>query len=773
MDLRYALRRVRNHPGFAAAVVGVLALGIGATTAMFSAVDAAMLRPLPFPRPQELVALRNIHFPYDLRFALGGAPPASPAPRPHDPRFAEVVAMHEIFSHVAGYAAGALNIGDPSRPLRARVGVVTSEFFATMGVAPIHGRAFVPEEGSPDGPKSAVISYGLWQSQFGGRDVVGKPIVLSEHSFTIVGIAPRGFSFPQRSDLWIPLVVPLDPNNAEALGRATPSEVVARLALGVTAASAAQRLRLRWEQDAREGNPSPEQQANNTLVDVRAHGVMIPLRQSLIRDHGHALVLLLGATGMLLLIACANVSHLLLSQVATRRREVAVREVLGASRGRVIRQLLVECSLLSLGGALLGMGLAWTLAGLLTRLLPPAMTGIAPVHVDLRVMGFAIALALASGIGLGLWPAFGVTRAAPVETIKGGGARGMTAASRRLRGVLIATELALTVTLVISGALLLRSFRDVMTSDSGMQTSQVATLSMAFPLATVKPIGPTITNTDQLHDIWGLERQRRRVDAMLDHLAHLPGIAAAAAVNNLPLNGETGLGLESWLYAAGAPRLPDGDGRVARTADITDDYFRVMGIPLLHGRAFAPGDDSAGLKVAVISRTLAEQFWPGLDPLGQRFGYMARDTDAVTVVGVVGDIRDRGLDQTPTPQAYFPIRQSSPPPFVALVVRGTLGPGPLLAALRNSVHAVNPMQAVYNVRMMNDVVDLSVASRRTDATLLTLFALVALVLAVLGVYSGTEAEQDFASSLLTPCCGRPRSKDVPSVRARPPQKRRA
>ncbi len=735
MDFRYARRRIRNHPGFATAVVGVLALGIGATTAMFSAVDAAMLRPLPFLRPQELVAVRDIHFPYDLRFALGGAPSASTAPRPHDPRFVEVAGMHEIFSHVAGYAAGAMNIGDPSRPLRARVGVVTSDFFATVGVVPVRGRAFVPAEGLPNGPKSAVISYGLWQSQFGGSDVVGKPIVLGEHSFVIVGIAPRGFTFPQRSDLWIPLVVPLDPNASDALGRATPSDVVARLAPGVTVASAARRLQLRWEQDAREGNPPSRQKANNTLVDVRTHGAMMPLRQSLLGDHGHALVLLLGATGMLLLIACANVSHLLLSQVATRRREVAVREVLGASRGRVIRQFLVECSLLSLGGAFLGMGLAWTLAGLLARLLPMEEAGIAPVHVDLRVMAFAVALALVSGIVLGLWPALGVTRAAPVEAIKGGGARGMTAVSRRLRGALVATELALTVALLISGALLLRSFRDVITTDIGMRTSHVATLSMAFPLATVKPLDPTITNTDQLHDIWGLERQRLRVAAMIDQLSHVPGISAAAAVNNLPLDGETGLGLEQWLYGAGAPRLPDDGGRVARTADITDEYFRVMGIPLLRGRTFVPGDDSVAPPVAVISHTLAEQFWPGRDPIGQRFGFMARDSDAITVVGVVGDVHDQSLDQAPMSQAYFPMRQSSAPPFVALVVRGTLGSGALLAALRQSVHAVNPVQAVYNVRTMNDVIDSSVAPRRTTTTLLMLFASLALVLAVLGVYS--------------------------------------
>src|ERR1017187_3336485 len=313
-DIRYAVRRLRHRPGFAIAVIAVLALGIGATTAMFSAVDAAMLRPLP--RPQELVALRNIHFPYDLRFALGGPPPTVSAPRPHDPRFAEVAAMHEIFSHVAGYAAGGLNIGDPSHPRRVRVGVVTADFFATLGVFPLQGRAFVPEEGAPDGPLAAVISYGLWQSQNGGRDVVGQPIILGDRPYTLVGVAPEGVGFPQRSDIWIPLTVPLGPNNYEALGRTTPSDVIARLAPGVSVAAAARRLMLRWEQDAMEGlAPGQKSNFSDDVDDVRTHGVMTPLRRSLIGDHGYALILLLGATGMLLLIACANVSHLLLSQV--------------------------------------------------------------------------------------------------------------------------------------------------------------------------------------------------------------------------------------------------------------------------------------------------------------------------------------------------------------------------------------------------------------------------------------------------------------------------
>jgi predicted permease len=733
-DIRYAARRLRQRPGFTLSVVAVLALGIGATTAMFSAVDAAMLRPLPFARPQELVALRNIQFPYDMRYVLG--PPRPAVLRPHSVRLPEAIAMHDLFSHVAGYAAGGLNIGDPSHPLRVRVGLVTADFFATLGVSPLHGRAFVAEEGAPDGPLSTIISYGLWQSQYGGRDMLGQHILLGDKSYTIVGVAPRDFGFPRRSDLWVPLVVPLGPNNSEALGRATPSDVIARIAPGLTADDASRRLLLRWQQDAYEGlAPGQKSDYADDLNDVRAHGVMTPLRESLVGEHGHPLVLLLSATGMLLLIACANVSHLLLGQAANRRREVAVREVLGATRARVIRQLLVESVLLSFTGALLGVALAPAMAGLMTRLLPPEVAGIAPIHVDLRVLGFAAVLAVTSGIGLGLWPAFGVTRVAPAETIKADGVRGVTAASRRARGILVATELALTVTLLISGALMLRSFRDQMTRDNGLQTDQVGTLEMAFPIATIKPMDSTIRSFGQLHDLGGLERQRQRVDEMVDRLEHVPGITAAAAVDNLPLRGQTGYGLAATLFVAGAPPLPHDAMRSARTANITDDYFRAMGIPLLRGRTFSPADDSLAPKVAVVSQVLAEQYWPGLDPIGRRFGRYNNDSNSITVVGVAGNVRDQSLDQEPTPQVYFPAHQSSPYAIVALVARGKLAPGPILAALQNAVHAVNPSQAVYSVHMMNDVIDQTIAPRRTNTTLLTLFALVALILAVLGVYS--------------------------------------
>jgi putative ABC transport system permease protein len=732
-DLRYAMRRIRQRPGFAMAVIAVLALGIGATTAMFSAVDATVLRPLPFHQPRQLVALRDIQFPVDMRYALGPAVPPAP-PHPHDVRLPEVAAMHTIFVSVAGYASGALNLGDPSRPRRIHVGVVTPEFFPTLGVAPIRGRDFVAEEGAPGGSLSAVISYGLWQQQYGGRDMLGHVILLGQKSYTVIGVMPQGFGFPQESELWIPMTMPVTPNVFEALAGAWPSDVIARLAPGVGFADASRRLMLRWQQDGRigltAGTTSP---IDDQIADVKTHGVAVPLQRSLIGDGSHLLVLLLGATALLLLIACANVAHLLLSQTEGRRREVALRTALGATRTRIVRQLLTESVLLSGVGALLGIAVAPATAGLLTRLLPASVAGIEPVAVDVRVLGFAVGLAIITGTGLGLWPAYGVTRRSSAEVLKSGSARG--AAANRGRTVLVASELAFSVTLLVCSVLLLRSFRDLMTVDLGIVPDHVGTLQMSFPVATVQPPTQTVDSPAQLGDVWGLDRQRRRVDEMIRRLVAVPGIKSAAEIDYLPLPDKDEAGVQSDIYPEGAGPSPAGERRLARTAVVSTGYFDVMTIPLIQGRLFTDADDSLAPSVAIVNRALAAQYWPGRDPIGRRFGFYLHDSTSITVVGVIGNIRDARLDQAPAPEVYLPARQSGSRGAVALVARGVLPPGALLAALRDAVHAVNPSQAVYGVRTMTDVVAASVNTQRTNTVLMTLFALLALLLVVFGIYS--------------------------------------
>ncbi|HEX8724277.1 MAG TPA: FtsX-like permease family protein, partial [Gemmatimonadaceae bacterium] len=423
------------------------------------------------------------------------------------------------------------------------------------------------------------------------------------------------------------------------------------------------------------------------------------------------------ATGLLLLIACANVTNLLLSDATARTREIALRAMLGATRPRIVRQLLTESLLLAAAGTLGGIALATPMLHLVDTMRPASLAGLAPATLDLRVLGFAFVILFGTAVGVGLWPALGAARANIGDTVKGGGGHGTTAARMgRLRLALVGGELALAAALLVGMGLSLRSFMQLMRVHSGIEPARTATLEMSLG--------------DEARD-WRL--RLTQLQAMIARLEGSPGVTAAGVINDLPLRGGGGIGLT--FHAEGTPPWKPGTPPVfARYFQASGDYFRAMGIRLLRGRTFSAADDSGAPRVAVIDRLMADSVWPGRDAVGRRFTMGPDTLHPITVIGVVDAVHDLSLAAEPHLQFYFPITQQTPS-NVALVARGSLAPEAMLTRLRDAVHAVNPAQAVYNVRMMDEVVDASVAPQRADALLIAMFGVLALVLTALGVYA--------------------------------------
>jgi predicted permease len=713
-DLRFAVRRLRRRPGFTASTIAVAAMGIGATTAVFTAIDAALLRPLPFYRPAELVTLPSVRIPFD---------PGPQSARPeqmHVIDVRDVAGMPDVFSGVAGYAAGGLNIDDPVAPRRVNAGVVTQTFFSTLGVRPVLGRTFTPDEGRPGGPNAVVLSEALWRTHFGSSNVLDKPLMLNGRRYTIVGIMPPGFAFPTQSDLWIPMTVPTTFATFDAFKGFLPSTVIARRARGVTPEMANRQLLARWVQSLAhlaDTSSWARSTAAEYLSDVRASGAAVPLQATIVGpDRRKGLLILLGATVLLLLIACANLASLLLSDAATRRREVALREVLGASRDRIIRQLLAESMLLAIAGAIIGLALAPATLGLMRALMPDALAGTADVHVNLRVLAFASILALTTGIVFGLWPAIGASRADPVETMKSGG--GYSATSGNLghtRRILIGAELAMTVMLLIGSGLMLKSFYRLMTQDLGLRAQHTGTLEIGFAGST--------SRADRLRVIHGI----------IDELSADRNIddGSVGVVSDLPLS-HGGFGITVSADGMAAPKSKDGMV-FARYLQASGGYFNAMGIRILRGRTFDATDDTIGQRTAIINQQMAKVYWPGVDALHRTF-HTNRSGPSYEVVGITADIRERSLDKDPAPQMYFSVDETTPG-RVGLIARSGLPAGALLTRMTAAVHKVAPAQAVFNVRTMSEVIESSVAPRRTNTVLIGLFAALALVLSAFGVYA--------------------------------------
>lgn len=698
-DLRFGARMLRKNPGFTASVVLTLALGIGANTAVFSVIDAALIRPLPYPQPNRIVAL-YIH---DSGSDTDDLSPAD---------FLDFQRSSSSFAHLAAYRQVPLNLSANGAPERIKGVMVTSDFFEVFAVKAFRGRTISQESERPGVTSVAVLSFGLWQRRFGGDpSLIGKTVNVDGEMRTVVGVMPREFDFPADTELWTSsrfaiIPHPLRPlEDPSALRGVHYFSVVGRLNPNVTIAQATA------ETDALAKRV--KQQYGN---DEEATGaVVISLRQSLVGETRAQLLILLGAVGMVLLIACVNVANIVLARGATRQQEIAIRRTLGADRITILRQLLIENMLLAICGGALGALLAYWVTIPLRRLVPGEMVAGAPITLDFRVLIFAGITTLLAAFLFGVVPGLRLSKWNPGETLKEGG-RGPAGSRRALttRRALVVSEIALATVLLIGAGLLIRSFSRLLAVSTGFQPERV--LSLQLSLSRVQYPSPT--------------QRAAFMRAALERASVLPGIESAAAISRLPLN------------PGNSTRSLDIEGHTRSDNDISPDYlvaspayFRTMGIPLRSGRTFTERDNETAAPVVVVSQAMAEYFWPGRDPLGQHVRISdGNDKNAWSeVVGVVGDIHQHHLEGSPRPAMYVPYAQD-PWPFVALVVRSKIDPASAASAVQLAIHAVNPDQPVYDVRSMNEVEALSVSSQRLQFVLLGVFAILALTLACMGIY---------------------------------------
>ena len=702
-DIRYGARKLLQARGFTAGVVLILALGLGANTAVFTAADAAFFRPLPFAAPERIVRIdRSLaELPVDMsRIRGAGSSGAAAAPRKWRADLTDLLARRDVFVAAAAHATGGVNLVGGEEPTRVAITYVTGGFFDLLGRRPVIGRGISPGDTVVGAPAVAILSYGLWQRQFGGdRGALGRRITLNGVSHEIVGVMPRDFRYPATAELWVPMSVPVDMRIFEAFRNFMPTLFVARLAPGATLAQANARL------DAIRRQYRPKIDADDT---PRAE-LAVPLQASLVGSRRVALLMLVASAGLVLLLACANVTNLLIARSAVREREIALRTVLGAPRSRVVRQLLVESLMLACIAGAASLLVAWGALQTITKVLPPALAGVAPARLDGRTIAFTFAVALGTGVLFGLWPAFGATSAAPGEAMKSGSAGATRTHRRSAQPVLVVVEVALATMLLIGAGLTLQSLRALLGMDAGFRADRLATVQLTLPSS--RYASPT--------------SRTQFASATIERLRQMPGVRSAAVTTALPLAPEGGIGLG--VRADGAPE----DAMIfPRYLMATPGYFETMGITLLRGEDLPSVADSAH-KVAVINRTLADSLWPGQDALGKRFFFGA---EARTVSGVIADVRLDSLNLAPRPQMYLPLVEQSQH-YMTIVARTTSDDAGILARLRDAVRSVDPQQPVYNARMMRDVIDASVAPQRTNATLLTIFGLVALLVASVGVYA--------------------------------------
>jgi len=696
-DLRYAFRLLAKSPGFTAIAVLTLALGIGANTAIFSVVNAVLLRPLAFRDPSRLVIVAE----------------KSPFPTISTSyqNFVDWRDQSRSFESMEATRGTGLSLTGAGEPELLLARMATAGLFPLLGVEAHIGRTFLPEEDRAGGAPVALLSYGLWQRRFGGsREIIGKPITLAAQPYTVVGVLPAGFQILQPADVFVAFkpwaaTLPDDRNWHPGI------IAVARLKPGVS------REQARAEMVGITKRLEQQYPDYNTGTSAGVVG----LQEQMVQNVRPALILLLGAVSLVLLIACVNVANLLLARAASRGKEVAVRTAMGAGRARVVRQLLTESVLLSLGGGLLGLFLAWASLGPLLKISAGSVPQVIPIELDRSVLFFTFLVSLVTGLVFGIVPALR-TAGLDLRGTLNENSRGSTPGPghHRLRGVLVASEMALAVLLLVGSGLLLRSFSRLQDVPPGFQSDHL--LVADIPLSQTAYAKP--------------EQRYQFFDRLVERAKVLPGVRSAGAASFLPVSG--GGSIIHFNITGHPPKTPH-DYVAAGYRTVTPNYLETLGVPLLQGRLLTPADNEKAPAVVVINASMAKTHFAGESPLGKRIQLGAtpdKDVPTMEIVGVVGDVRP-GLGVDPQTEMYLPYRQADlvlPVFQLSLVLRTAADPQLQTSALRSALAEIDPNQPLVNVRTMEDNIATTVAQPRFRTWLIGIFAAVALVLAAVGVY---------------------------------------
>ena len=690
-DVTFALRMLRKAPGFTIAAVLATALGIGANTAIFTVVKQVLLQPLPYPDPGRIVDVNE--------YQRGRATAVSP-PNGRDWRTGS-----QTLEALSFYNEQVLTLTGHGEPSRVIAGVVDEQLTEVMRVAPVVGRAFTEDDMRPSARKVAILGHDLWQRVFGGDPgIVSQQIALEGEPYEVVGIMPRGYDFPDESDAWIPLQLSEsafsdNQRGAHYLGG------VGRLRPGVTP-----------EQVGADLDRIEQQLARRFPSKVQGYTVAaVPLLTSLVERVQRPLMVLFGAVAFVLLIACVNVSNLLLARATTRTGEIAVRSALGAGRGRLIRQMLAESVVLSLAGGAAGLLLAsWGVRALMA-VAPADLPRASGVRIDAVILAFSAGLSILAGIVFGTVPALIASRPDLTVFLRDAGRDGQAgSARRRLRGALVTAQVALALVLLAGAGLAIRSFQRLTQVDPGFRTANVLTFDISLPAATY----PTIASQAQFFRDYTERIQR------------MPGVAAAGAVMFPPVT-RAGFGGSFTIYG----RPADADEGNAQVRSATPGYMEALSIPLKAGRFFNDQDTEGASRVAIVSESAARRYWPGENPVGRQIRVHVNEPSKQPrdIVGVVGDVRTRGMDADPVPVIYTPHTQYGPE-SMTMIVRATGESTALMPGLKRALAAQAPGVAIGRVRSMDDLVSLSVAQPRFRTLLLAIFAGVSLALAAVGLY---------------------------------------